>query len=243
MSKRGKAKKDLRSRRTIFLFVIGILLVAGFAFYDQLIISNNIDRLSSCSEGNNTNSEIGWREDDNDRTLHAIARQKEAKRVAARDAERLAMVSQNETANNTVKLQSNLSASRAMDAKPWMGLYTIDVSISEQKVRIYYGDILIKEWIVSTGKDNCTPLGTFTTQQKGDWFFSEKYQQGGKWWVAFQGNYLFHSVPMDRNQKIIPEEAERLGIPVSHGCIRLEVEHAKWLYDNIPRGTLVVIHN
>ncbi len=121
--------------------------------------------------------------------------------------------------------------------------YLIDVSVGEQKVRIYHHGVLIKEWVASTGKDNSTPLGRFTIQNRGDWFFSEKYQQGARWWVAFKGNYLFHSVPMDREGRLILEEAKKLGKPVSHGCIRLSVEHAKWIYDHIPRGTPVIIHH
>ncbi|HAH78565.1 MAG TPA: L,D-transpeptidase, partial [Ruminococcaceae bacterium] len=35
--------------------------------------------------------------------------------------------------------------------------------------------------------------------------------------------------------------ADKLGEPASHGCIRLPVEDAKWIYDNIPEGTKVVI--
>ena len=34
----------------------------------------------------------------------------------------------------------------------------------------------------------------------------------------------------------------RLGINASHGCIRLTLTNAKWIYDNIPRGTKVVIY-
>ncbi len=122
--------------------------------------------------------------------------------------------------------------------------YLIDVSIGEQKVRIYNNGTVIKEWIVSTGKNGSTPLGSFTIQNRGEWFFSEKYQQGAKWWVSFKdwGVYLFHSIPMDRDRNVIAEEADKLGNPSSHGCIRLEIDHAKWIYDHIPTGTPVSIH-
>jgi lipoprotein-anchoring transpeptidase ErfK/SrfK len=48
---------------------------------------------------------------------------------------------------------------------------------------------------------------------------------------------------MDENKEIIEEEAEKLGQPASHGCIRLKVEDAKWVYDNIPEKTEVFIHD
>jgi hypothetical protein len=101
MRKRLKAKRNLRRRRVAFIFVIGILLTAGFAFGNERTSPDNINGLVCYSEGNNTNSQnsqISWREDENDRTLHVIAKQKEAERVAAREAERLAEESQIELA-------------------------------------------------------------------------------------------------------------------------------------------------
>lgn len=122
--------------------------------------------------------------------------------------------------------------------------YYIDVNISEQKVRIFENDNLIKEWVISTGQNDSTPLGRFKIQNRGEWFFSEKYQQGAMWWVSFQdwGVYLFHSIPMDEEQNIIAEEAKKLGYPASHGCVRLEVENARWIYEHIPQATDVYIH-
>jgi len=121
----------------------------------------------------------------------------------------------------------------------------IDVDISEQKVRIYQAGKLIQEWLASTGVNNCTPLGWFTIQNRGDWFFSEEYQEGAVWWVSFKdwGIYLFHSIPMDRQRTVIAEEQIKLGTPVSHGCVRLATDNAKWIYDNIPSDTPVYIHN
>jgi lipoprotein-anchoring transpeptidase ErfK/SrfK len=33
---------------------------------------------------------------------------------------------------------------------------------------------------------------------------------------------------------------DRVGMALSHGCVRLRLENAKWIYDNIPYGTKVV---
>ncbi|MBC7345294.1 MAG: L,D-transpeptidase, partial [Clostridia bacterium] len=33
-----------------------------------------------------------------------------------------------------------------------------------------------------------------------------------------------------------------LGQPASHGCIRLTMEDARWIYDHIPRGAPVHIY-
>lgn len=34
----------------------------------------------------------------------------------------------------------------------------------------------------------------------------------------------------------------RLGMHLSHGCVRLQIDNAKWIYNNIPRGTTVVVY-
>lgn len=123
--------------------------------------------------------------------------------------------------------------------------FWIDVDVSEQQVTIMQGDEIVKTMTASTGVEGKeTPLGTFQVQNRGDWFFSEKYQQGAKYWVSFKdwGIYLFHSLAMDKDQNVIPEEAEKLGKPASHGCVRLAIDDAKWIYDNIPERAKVVIH-
>jgi lipoprotein-anchoring transpeptidase ErfK/SrfK len=121
----------------------------------------------------------------------------------------------------------------------------LDVDVTGQRVRIMKGETVTREMVASTGTEaQPTPLGTFKIQNRGEWFFSKKYQQGGQWWVSFKdwGVYLFHSVPMDEHQRIIAEEAAKLGQPASHGCVRLSVADAKWIYDNIKAGTRVVVH-
>ena len=34
----------------------------------------------------------------------------------------------------------------------------------------------------------------------------------------------------------------RLGINASHGCVRLSIENAKWIYNTIPSGTKVIVY-
>lgn len=121
----------------------------------------------------------------------------------------------------------------------------VDVDVTEQIVKIIKDQEVLKEMIASTGMEGHeTPLGIFEIQNRGTWFFSDKYKQGAKYWVSFRdwGLYLFHSVAMDENQQVIPEEEAKLGQPASHGCIRLKIEDARWIYDNVPEKTKVVVH-
>jgi len=121
--------------------------------------------------------------------------------------------------------------------------FRIDVNLSVQKVFVYYKDNLIKTMKCSGGTaEKSTPLGEFTTTEKGYWFWNDKYKMGAYYWIRFYYNYLFHSIPFDENNEIIQEEYDKLGIPASHGCIRLEFEDAKWLYETLPLRVKVVIH-
>ena len=122
--------------------------------------------------------------------------------------------------------------------------YLVTVDLKSQNTYIYEGSKnkwnLLKTFKCSTGiKNQETPEGIFSIKEKGEWFFSKKYNQGGKYWVQFLGNYLFHSTPFDKDKKTIVDYT--LGTPASHGCIRLSVDDSKWLYDNIPKNTKVII--
>lgn len=123
--------------------------------------------------------------------------------------------------------------------------YLVYVNLSEQMTYVYKGSMNkwdnIKSFTCSTGVDDeKTPPGIFDVRERGEWFFSDKYEQGGKYWVQFYGDYLFHSVPYNKDQSEVVDNT--LGTPASHGCIRLKTEDAKWIYDNIEFGTKVIIN-
>lgn len=66
----------------------------------------------------------------------------------------------------------------------------------------------------------------------------------------FKGHYLFHTVPIGGDyrkfhkygkKQMLIDEYEKLGSPASHGCVRLLVGDAYWIYKNCPRGTRVMV--
>lgn len=123
--------------------------------------------------------------------------------------------------------------------------YLVFVNIAEQKTYVYEGSkndwTLAKTFTCSTGIERKeTPVGVFTVQNRAPWFFSPKYGQGGKYYVQFMGNYLFHSIPFDSDRTTVSDPT--LGVPSSHGCIRLSVEDSKWLYDNVKNGSKIIIY-
>lgn len=123
----------------------------------------------------------------------------------------------------------------------------VDVSIADQRVYIKDGEKTLYTMVASTGiVGKETPKGTFTIEpERGKWFFAQRFQQGAHYWVSFlgHGKFLFHSVPMDKLGNVIPEEALKLGKTASHGCVRLSVADAKWMFNNIPTGAKVVIRD
>lgn len=119
----------------------------------------------------------------------------------------------------------------------------VDVSLADQRVYVRSGDTVIYTMICSTGLDGSTPAGDYTVQNRGETFFNPDENMGGNYWVSWAnyGEYLFHTVPTDANGDYIVQEAEKLGVPASHGCVRLTVADAKWLYEQLPTGTPVHI--
>jgi lipoprotein-anchoring transpeptidase ErfK/SrfK len=127
-------------------------------------------------------------------------------------------------------------------------LLWIKVSLRSQKVDIMEGQRSIYTMLASSGldapADDRTPEGTFSIQrERGLSFYSAKVGEGARYWVSWlnHGEYLFHSVPIDRKGDIIEDEARKLGTKASHGCIRLALPDARWIYENIRYGAKVVI--
>lgn len=121
--------------------------------------------------------------------------------------------------------------------------YLIAVDCSANRVGVFQGwqghwDPL-HFWMCTTGAwSSPTRKGYFTIQDKGMAFGS-----GYTCWYysQFSGNYLFHSVLYQPGSMSRIQDG-RLGINASHGCVRLDINNARWIYNNAPRGTRVVVY-
>lgn len=121
--------------------------------------------------------------------------------------------------------------------------YLILVDGRTHRVGIYQGSqgfwSCVKYWACGDGKPSTpTVRGVFSVGNRGYYFNSGAYRCF--WWTQFYGDYLFHSVLCWPNGAIADG---RVGMGLSHGCVRLEMANCKWIYDNIPRGTTVVVYN
>lgn len=97
---------------------------------------------------------------------------------------------------------------------------------------------LNRRYACSTGKAGTpTVLGEYQVYGKG---YSFGHGYTCYYYTQFYGDYLFHSSPyyVNSNQVMDPT----MGVPSSAGCVRLEIQNAKWIYDNIPYGTKVVTY-
>ena len=120
--------------------------------------------------------------------------------------------------------------------------FLIFVDSKNHKTNIFKGFLgkwkLIKSYLCTLGKASTpTPKGTYQIGVKGLYFGVEK---GYKCWyyTQFYGNYLFHSIIYNLDGTV---RDGRLGKNLSNGCIRLALENAKWIFDNIPKDTKVII--
>lgn len=140
----------------------------------------------------------------------------------------------------------------AANHTPSNGLpYYIMVNRAQNTVTVYtlgangYYSVPVKAMVCSTGRQGHeTPLGTFTIANKSAWTYMVDGSYG-QYSSQFFGAYLFHSVCYYRMDpsSLITEEYNGLGAQASLGCVRLQTEDAKWIFDNCGWGTYVTIYD
>src|SRR3989339_120031 len=118
----------------------------------------------------------------------------------------------------------------------------IEIDTGRQNLKYFLGDVAIKEFVVSTGKPGMeTPKGHFKVDYKDKKAWSAKYGLWMPYWMSLQNGYFgIHELPEWPGG--YKEGVDHLGKPVSHGCIRLRVGDAEFLYNWAPMGTEVFIY-
>ena len=135
------------------------------------------------------------------------------------------------------------------DAKHKPLPYRVEVSIDDQRVYVYErtetGDYeLTQTFICSTGLGNSTPRGVYLDGfPVNTWHYFEKFNCWAKYSFEIEGDIMFHSVLYDKkdDKTLRSGSVYALGQKASHGCIRLKVADARWLYTHCKRGTLAII--
>lgn len=119
--------------------------------------------------------------------------------------------------------------------------YLVWISLNEFKVRVYLGKQYqwkpIREMTCATGAPGSpTITGSFEYQYSMPRWDYGTYYVGPC--LVFYGNYAMHSVFLYQDGS---EYDGRVGMQLSHGCVRLKKVDIDWLYSMIPVGTRIYI--
>ncbi len=106
---------------------------------------------------------------------------------------------------------------------------------------------IVKKMPISMGSDkHPTPNGVYHTKEK----YRDMYMDSSTYGVPVDSaegyrTYVEYATRMSWDGIFIhaaPWSVEQQGVSnVSHGCINVSTENGKWVYDNIPRGTPIVV--
>jgi lipoprotein-anchoring transpeptidase ErfK/SrfK len=122
--------------------------------------------------------------------------------------------------------------------------FSIIVDKSQNTLTLKSGDDVVKIYDVSTGKDNCTPVGEFTIEnklvnpvhyKKGEIVPAESPDNvlGSRWMGLSAPSYGIHGT--------IDEET--IGSQITEGCVRMRNKDVEELFVIVPVGTKVTIVN
>ncbi|MDD4080902.1 MAG: peptidoglycan-binding protein [Eubacteriales bacterium] len=131
--------------------------------------------------------------------------------------------------------------------------YFVEVDVNNQLIKIFKSDgmggysVLDRIFTCSTGtKSYPSEVGTYTlTGRRARWAEFPNWGGGkAQYWLRINADIAFHSVIYGsyNTNNVNMSSVKKLGSRASHGCIRLTVADAKWMYENIGQGVEVWIH-
>lgn len=129
--------------------------------------------------------------------------------------------------------------------------FALTIDVQNQIVNVYgrneegeYAD-LVRQMICSTGVRGWdSDLGDWVLNGRtARWAYFPRWGSHAQYWTRINSSIAFHSViyntPNEMDLSI--SSYNKLGSRASHGCIRLLVHDAKWVYENVGEGTVVTI--
>ncbi|MGN0778809.1 MAG: peptidoglycan-binding protein [Aristaeellaceae bacterium] len=129
--------------------------------------------------------------------------------------------------------------------------FAITVDVKNQVTTVYGRDengdytVVIREMLCSTGtKSYPSDVGEWVLNGKtARWCYFPKWGGHAQYWTRINSSIAFHSVTYSsvNTMALNTSSYKHLGSRASHGCIRLTVADAKWIYDNVGAGTVVTI--
>ena len=111
----------------------------------------------------------------------------------------------------------------------------IQIDLKTQRLTAWEGGKPVYAIVISSGKKSTPTLtGIFNIQskQKSSRMKGEDYDVPDvPYAMYYQGNYAIHGAYWHR----------KFGTPISHGCVNIAPDHAKWLFQWASLGTPVII--
>ncbi len=117
------------------------------------------------------------------------------------------------------------------------------MSINQQHLWAYDGNTLVYSFVASTGGNNSTRTGTFSILDKipkawgANWNFWMPYWMG-IYHVGSMENGI-HSLPLLPDGELL--WGDEIGTPITYGCVVLDVQDSRALYNWADVGTTVQI--
>jgi len=152
---------------------------------------------------------------------------------------------EHKTTAELIMKSNNINASLIVAGrkiKVWNAPFSILVDKSQNILLLKSDEEVFKTYVVSTGKNNCTPVGVFKIVNKlpnPTWFKAGAVVPSGSpenvlgtRWMGFDlAGYGIHGTT----------EPKELGKQVTQGCVRLNNSDVEELYSLVPTGTEVTI--
>lgn len=129
-------------------------------------------------------------------------------------------------------------------------MYSMEVSRSGRWLQLYFLGQPIKRYPLCTGRGNNTPVGHFHIQNKAVWppwnAYWGEYMPGGSARNPLGARWLGTTARGHDEGRVIgihgTNQPSSIGQRISGGCMRTYNENAVELYNNIPVGTQLWIH-
>lgn len=138
----------------------------------------------------------------------------------------------------TIQAPADITKFDVKQTKPQMRLV---VDKSAQTVTVYKDDQQVQTFPVCTGRaGHETTPGTYVINVRYDvqTMRGADYVTPNVPWVSyFNGSQGFHGAPWNPTGIGMGDPASH----GSHGCVNMNVQDAKWIYDNCPQGSLVQV--
>ena len=139
--------------------------------------------------------------------------------------------------------------------------FYILLDLNNQLVTVYekddYGEYtkVVRKFLCTTGRtdlDETDPEDVATPTPRGIWKIGGRERFGkfanfsgeyARYWTQIVGSVFFHSIMYSRRDADYLQRSafNNLGANVSHGCVRLYVEDARWLYYYACPGTTIEV--